>query len=93
VVSAKLIGVLKLLDKGEQDDKLIAVQFNSPLKKSDSIEELDEKFPGITQILELWFTNYKGTGKMKSNGFGDLEEAERILNAAAEQFEKAASQK
>ena len=93
VVSAKLIGVLKLLDKGEQDDKLIAVQFNSPLKKTDSIEELDEKFPGITQILELWFTNYKGTGKMKSNGFGDLEEAERILNEAAEQFEKAASQK
>jgi nitrogen fixation-related uncharacterized protein len=30
---------------------------------------------------------------MKSNGFGDLEEAERILNEAAEQFEKAASQK
>ena len=93
VASAKLIGVLKLLDKGEQDDKLIAVQFNSPLKKSDSIEELDERFPGITQILELWFTNYKGNGKMKSKGFGDLEEAERILYEASEQFEKTATQK
>jgi inorganic pyrophosphatase len=93
VVSAKLIGVLKLLDDSEQDDKLIAVQFNSPLKKSDSIEELDERFPGITQILELWFTNYKGNGKMKSNGFGDREEAERILNEAADHFEKAAIQK
>ncbi len=93
VSSAKLIGVLKLLDKGEQDDKLIAVQFNSPLKKADSIEELDERFPGITKILELWFTNYKGNGKMISKGFGDLEEAERILNEASEQFEKAAIQK
>jgi inorganic pyrophosphatase len=93
VVSAKLIGVLKLLDDSEQDDKLIAVQFNSPLKKSDSIEELDERFPGITQILELWFTNYKGNGKMKSNGFGDREEAERILNEASDHFEKAAIQK
>ena len=88
-----LIGVLKLSDDSEQDDKSIAVQFNSPLKKSDSIEELDERFPGITQILELWFTNYKGNGKMKSNGFGDREEAERILNEASDHFEKAAIQK
>jgi inorganic pyrophosphatase len=88
VASAKLIGVLKLVDDGEQDDKLIAVQFNSPLKKADSIEELDERFPGITQILELWFTNYKGNGKMASNGFGDLEEAENILNEASEQYQK-----
>jgi inorganic pyrophosphatase len=93
VASAKLIEVLKLLDKGDQDDKLIALQFNSPLKKSDSIEELDESFPGITQILELWFTNYKGNGEMKSDGFGDPEEAERIFNEASEQFEKAVSQK
>ena len=38
VVSAKLMGVLKLLDNREQDDKLIAVQFNSPLKKSNSLK-------------------------------------------------------
>jgi inorganic pyrophosphatase len=69
------------------------LQFNFPLKKSDSIEELDERFPGITQILELWFTNYKGNGEMKSDGFGDPEEAERIFNEASEQFEKAVSQK
>ena len=93
VVSAKLIGVLKLEDDGEQDDKLIAVQFNSPLKKTDSIEELNERFPGISQILELWFTNYKGNGKMKSKGFGDLEEAERILHEASEQYQKSLSGK
>lgn len=93
IASAKLIGVLKLLDKGEQDDKLIAVQFNSPLKKADSIEELDERFPGITEILELWFTSYKGNGKMISKGFGNLEDAEKILNEASKQFEKTATQK
>jgi inorganic pyrophosphatase len=93
ITSAKLIGVLKLLDKGEQDDKLIAVQFNSPLKKANSIEELNKSFPGITQILELWFTNYKGNGQMISKGFGDLEEAEKILSEASQKFEKAASHK
>ena len=93
VVSAKLMGVLKLLDNREQDDKLIAVQFNSPLKKSNSLKELDEQFPGIKEILEQWFVNYKGNGKMKSNGFGNLEEAEKILKEASEQFEKAESKK
>ena len=93
VVSAKLIGILKLLDNREQDDKLIAVQFNSPLKKSNSLKELEEQFPGIKEILEQWFTNYKGNGKMKSNGFGNLKEAEKILKEASEQFEKAASKK
>jgi len=93
VVSAKLMGVLKLLDNGEQDYKLIAVQLNSPLKKSNSLKELDEQFPGIKEILEQWFANYKGNGKMKSNGFRNLEEAEKILKEASEQFEKAASKK
>ena len=93
VVSAKLMGVLKLLDNGEQDYKLIAVQLNSPLKKSNSLKELDEQFPGIKEILEQWFANYKGNGKMKSNRFRNLEEAEKILKEAAEQFEKAASKK
>ena len=68
-------------------------RFNSPLEKANSIEELDKNFPGITQILELWFTNYKGNEKMISKGFGDLEEAEKILSEASEQFEKAASHK
>ena len=85
VVSAKLLGVLKLLDNREQDDKLIAVQFNSPIKKSNSLKELDEQFPGIKEILEYWFVNYKGNEKMKSNGFRNLEEAENILKEASAQ--------
>ena len=93
VVSAKLVGVLKLLDNGEQDDKLIAVQLNSPLKKSNSLKELDQQFPGIKEILEQWFANYKGNEKIKSNGFRNLEEAEKILKEASEQFEKAVARK
>ena len=85
--------MLKLLDNREQDDKLIAVQFNSPLKKSNSLKELDEQFPGIKEILEQWFANYKGNGKVQSNGFGNLEEAKKILKEASEQFEKAESKK
>ncbi|MDD5291640.1 MAG: inorganic diphosphatase, partial [Candidatus Omnitrophica bacterium] len=70
VASAKIIGVFKLVDDGETDDKLIAVLPETDLYKVDSIKELDKKFPGITKILKTWFTNYKGRGEITSKGYG-----------------------
>ncbi len=72
VVEAKLIGVLKLSDREERDDKLIAVLANSPLYKADSIKELDEKFPGISQILEIWFIGYIRRTICSQRVFGGL---------------------
>jgi inorganic pyrophosphatase len=88
VVQARLIGVLKLLDGGEQDDKLIAVSLNSPFYKIDTLGELDKKFPGISNILENWFVNYRGPGEMESGGFFGLEEAQLILKKASKQFKR-----
>ncbi len=86
VVEAKLIGVLKLLDGGEQDDKLIAVLANTALYEAGNLKELKEKFGGVTTIVETWFTNYKGPGELVSNGYGDVEEARKILDAAIKAF-------
>lgn len=86
VVEAKLIGVLKLLDGGEQDDKLIAVLANTALYEAGNLKELKEKFSGVTTIVETWFTNYKGPGKLVSQGYGDVEEARKILEAAIKAF-------
>ncbi len=55
ILKARLIGVMKMLDNGEQDDKLIAVMLDSPLGNIKSIVELDQRFNGITQILDNWF--------------------------------------
>lgn len=86
VVKAKLIGVMKLLDKGEQDDKLIAIAENSPLYHLNNLNELDDQYVGISEILKIWFENYKGKGKMIFQGFGDEKEAEKILNSAIKAF-------
>ncbi|MBT6347504.1 MAG: inorganic diphosphatase [Nitrospina sp.] len=86
IEQARLIGVLRLLDDGEQDDKLIAVSKNSPFYKIDSIKELDQKYPGVSNILELWFENYKGEGEMESRGFFDVETAESILQKASDYY-------
>lgn len=86
VIKARLIGVLKLLDNGEQDDKLIAVNPDSPFTNIMSIKELDKKFNGITDILETWFINYKGLGEIQSKGFGDTKDAKFILHKANSYF-------
>jgi len=86
VVKAKLVGVLKLLDRGEQDDKILAISTNSPLLEATSLAEINTKFSGITSIIETWFTNYKGQGMMKSNGFGDEKEAGQILETSIKAF-------
>lgn len=88
IVKSKLIGVMYLIDKGEQDDKLIAIAENSPLYNVNNITELNEKYNGVTQILKLWFSNYKGFGKMKFKGFGTKKEAKKIVEYAIKQYQK-----
>lgn len=88
VIKAKLIGVLKILDDGEQDDKLIAVQEGTPLYSVNSIEELNAGFPGVTRIVETWFSNYKGPGEIESLGYGNEEQARSILKTAIEAFQQ-----
>lgn len=86
VVPVRLIGLLRLTDTGERDDKLIAVRPGTPLGAVRSLGALDGQFPGITAILETWFTHYKGTDRITSGGFEDAETAYRMLREAEAGF-------
>ncbi|HPR30871.1 MAG TPA: inorganic diphosphatase [Prolixibacteraceae bacterium] len=86
VVPCKLIGVLYLTDTGEQDDKLIALMKGTPFEGIETLDELEENFPGVLSILRIWFTNYKGKGILDSKGFGNKEEALTILQTAIDAY-------
>lgn len=88
VISSKLIGVLNLLDGGEQDDKLIAVMDNTAFSHLNSIEELRQEFPGVLSIIETWFVNYKGPGKLEASGFSDAKKAKSILQEAIKTYQQ-----
>lgn len=88
IVEAKVIGVLKMTDGGEKDHKLIGLSRNSPFQEVNNLADLEEKYPGVKRILETWFENYKGPGTIKSEGFADAKEAQELLNAAIEAFDK-----
>jgi inorganic pyrophosphatase len=88
VLPVRLLGLIHLVDDGEKDDKLVAVPVDSLLAQAGDIAQLDQLFPGITAILELWFENYKGKDALQCGGFGQRDEAERLLTAAVESFER-----
>ncbi len=81
VAEVKVIGVIKLLDTGEVDDKLIGVLPGSTFWEVDSIAELQAKYPGVIDIMQIWIKNYKGPGVMEILGVGEVDEAMGILNA------------
>ena len=84
--ACKLIGVLNLLDRGEQDDKLIAVLNEGPFAHINSMAELDAEFVGVSSIVETWFANYKGEGMMESQGFAEKEVADSVLAVSIAAF-------
>lgn len=79
IASVNVIGVLKLVDKGEMDDKIIAISENSPLATARSLDEMKEKFPNVLHSIETWFESYKGPNIIKSHGYMGKDEALRII--------------
>ena len=88
ILKCDIIGVLLLRDRGEQEDKLLAIGENSTLQGVQSIREMDSVYVGITSMIESWFTNYKGPGKMESLGWGESDTANFILQAAIDGYQK-----
>ena len=61
---------------------------DSQWDKVTSMEELEQQFEGVSEIIEIWFSNYKGPGKMESQGFADVAQARNIIRAAIDAYEE-----
>ena len=89
LVKARLVGVLRMLDDGEKDDKLVAVAEGGPFAAVRELAELERDFVGVTTIVSTWFESYKGPGEITCDGFGDRAEAERVLDEAIATYSRA----
>ncbi len=87
VVPSRIIGVIKMLDKGEKDDKLIAVAANSHFGNIKTLEHLSEEYPGAMEILRSWLKFYKGEGFIEILSVENEETAVSLLETAAKAFE------
>ena len=71
ILDVRVIGMLKLLDKGEEDYKIIAVTVDGPFKKIDTLKEMLLKKPYVVSIVRTWFEGYKDAGKIQFLGYNN----------------------
>ena len=92
VVPAKIIGVIKMLDKGLQDDKLIAVPVNGIFSEISTLGQIYIAYPGVIEIIKIWLSSYKGEGFVEIQGVQDEIEATVILKNASEAYDMMVSE-
>jgi inorganic pyrophosphatase len=86
-LEAKVIGVMKFVDDGEVDDKIVCVPADNR-DDGNVINSLDD-IPQLVKQLEHHFTHYKDLKKPGSTvvkGWGDVEEAKKIISESIERF-------
>ena len=88
VMKVKVIGVLKMKDFGEQDDKIIAVQLNDEFSKYNEINELKKSNNNLLDEVILWFQNYKGENIIKVAGYESSIEAVNLIMMGSRYYEK-----
>lgn len=87
-LEAKVIGVLKFEDDGEIDDKVIVVPADDR-HTGNAVNTLDDLPKQLLAQIEHHFTHYKDLKKPGSTvvkGFGDIEEAKRIIHESIERW-------
>lgn len=88
LVEAKVIGVMRMLDQGELDDKIIAVaQNDQAVNHINSIEELPEHF---FNELRNFFEDYKKleAKEVKVEKFQDKATAQAILKQSISDYQE-----
>ena len=87
VVSVKVIGMLLVKDQGETDNKVISVLKGSRFENVKSLDGLKKKYPGILDITNIWFNNYKGI-KIDIDGYVNKKNTIKFINKTNQEYEK-----
>ncbi len=77
VTEVRVLGMIQMLDGGEADDKVVAVNpLDARFEAIRTLAELEERFPSLLDILSLWFQNYKlDSGEIEIRGFVERDSA------------------
>jgi inorganic pyrophosphatase len=77
----KIIGALKLVERGETDTKIVSLLPGGPFWDVDDLPQLLMRYPGAVEIIRLWFEGYKGPGSFLFHGYADVQEASAMIEA------------
>ncbi len=92
VIPARVVGVLRMTDEAGDDAKILAVPLPKLTTEYDDVSSPDTMPKQLIQRIEHFFSHYKDLepGKwVKLNGWGDADEARRIVVDSLERFKDA----
>ena len=79
-----------MTDDGEIDNKIVAIPHDSKIffhENINSLEDLKRNYPGVLEILKIWFKNYKRTGQVEIQSYDDSNKALEIIKASQKPYE------
>ena len=88
IIPSKVIGVMQMIDRGEADDKIIAVAENDP--SVSHIDDVDHLPAHILAELKHFFENYKTleNKKVVVDEIRSKEEAYAVIKASIDYYKK-----
>ena len=89
-IEAKVIGVMKFVDDGEVDDKVVVVPADDR-NNGNAINTLADLPPQLIKQIEFHFNHYKDlkkAGTTKVESWGDIEEAKAVIKESQERWKK-----
>ncbi|KAF5289197.1 hypothetical protein FQR65_LT00083 [Abscondita terminalis] len=88
VIQVKIVGTVALIDEGETDWKLIAIDVKDPLANEiNDVADVEKHFPGLLKATIEWFKIYKIPDGKPENQFafnGEAKPAAFALNVVEE---------
>ncbi|MBM3205664.1 inorganic diphosphatase [Candidatus Shapirobacteria bacterium] len=88
LVTCRPIGVLKMIDSGEEDYKIIAVPANDP--RFEEVKDLEDLTAHAKKEIKNFWENYvelQPDKKIKIEGWGRREKAHEIIEQAIKNFQ------
>lgn len=88
VVEARPVGLMKMIDDGEGDEKIITVPACDP--RYDHIKELSDLSPHLPKELQHFFEHYKDlqNKKVEVTGFEDANAAKAMIKTAEATYKR-----
>lgn len=89
-LEARVIGVMKFVDDGEVDDKIVVVPADDR-HSGDAVKTLDDLPKQLIKQIEFHFNHYKDlkkTGSTKVEHWGGIDEAKAVIRESQERWRK-----